>query len=552
MSRNFFILISLVLISQCIFGAPGLGGGRGLFRIQDAQTEGSNILSISSRFMFRRDELGSLLQYKGPLFAPEFSYAPTSHFELFGALAGNFNYQTEPDRDYRYDWHGEIFGAKLAFLELPFAKFGALGFINLARKDKLFLDSTLLAGPGYRALVTFDLADAFLSLPTFTLNAGEIFGEDRVIFLGCGTEMATKFFRVFFEASTEQKWNSPIFGQSAKIRITPGIRARFPFGLGLEGGIELGLTSATPDYVAVFGLNYTGKLIPARPQSFGIITGRVVEASTGTPVQAKVQLIGHRFGSTKTDPKTGIFTIKNVPAGITIIEANNEKYHTKAVPLTIKEDEVTMVNFELKKLQVSGTIAGNVTDACNDQPLYTLITLQGNKTIEAATDPVTGFFQLENVPVGIHTIYTKTDGYSTAIAVLEVKEDESTIKNFKLVTQGTRIVLQDINFKFDRATIKPESFRKLDEAARILKENPQIIVEIQGYTDTSGSFEYNQKLSLKRAQAVVNYFIQNFGIEPNRLVAKGFGELNPIAPNNTSYGRIQNRRVEFVVLGEYK
>ncbi|MDH5185542.1 MAG: OmpA family protein [candidate division WOR-3 bacterium] len=552
MSRKAIILLSVVMFCQCLFGTSGLGGGRGLFRIQDAQNEGPNMLSISSRFMFRRDNLGSLRQYRGPFFAPEFSYSPLNNLEFFGSIAGNFTYQSVPDKDYHYDWHGEIFGSKVSFLDLPVAKFGVLGFVNLARKNKVFLDSAMIPGPGYRALVTLDLADAFLTLPTFTLNGGETFGEDRVIFLGCGTEMATRLFRVFLEASTEQKWGEAIFGNSAKIRITPGIRARFPFGLGLEGGVEFGLTAATPDYVAILGINYTGPLIPARPQAFGTITGRVVDALTGAPIPAQIKMLKYRLGSVRNDPKTGVFTIRNVPVGVTVVQVQNSLFHSQSLPLTIKEDEVTAANFELKKIHVSGSFAGMVTDAKNDQPLQASITIQGDKIIEIESDPFTGFFQLENIPVGVHTVYTKKDGYSSAIALLEVKENESTIKNFKLVKAGTRIVLHGLKFNFDKATIKPESYSILDDAAKILLENPNISVEIQGYTDSSGSYEYNQRLSLKRAYAVVNYIVQNYGVNPVRLLAKGFGEMNPIAPNDSKEGRIMNRRVEFLVLEHKK
>jgi outer membrane protein OmpA-like peptidoglycan-associated protein len=425
-----------------------------------------------------------------------------------------------------------------------------MGFINVARANKVFLDSTFIPGPGYRALLTLDFADAFLALPSLTINAGETFGQDRMIFLGCGTEIASKVFSGVLEFSAEQRWNEKFFGSNTKMRLTPGIRVRFPFGLGLEGGIEFGLTPATPDYVAVVGLNYLSPLVPGRPTAFGTITGKVVDVSNGLPVAARIKLLKRRFGSARTDPKTGIFTIRNVPVGIAIIQATNESYHDQAVPLTVKEGEVATVNFELKKLVSSGTIAGVVADAISEQPIQANIAFKGSEIKEVASDPVTGFFRLENVPVGIHTIYTKKDGYASAFAVVEVKENENAIKDFRLVTTGSRFVLHGIKFDFAKATIRPESYPILDNAATLLKENPGIIVEIQGYTDNSGSSTYNQKLSLKRANAVVTYFIKKHGIEPSRLFAQGYGELNPIAPNDIRAGRVLNRRVEFLVVGE--
>jgi len=75
-------------------------------------------------------------------------------------------------------------------------------------------------------------------------------------------------------------------------------------------------------------------------------------------------------------------------------------------------------------------------------------------------------------------------------------------------------------------------------------------ISIEGHTDDIGDEDYNLRLSEKRAQAVKQYLIANFSIAPDLLTVKGFGENRPIAGNNTSWGRAQNRRVEFVNLGE--
>lgn len=551
MNKRILAIVTLVIACDLIFGASGYGGGRGIFRIQDAQNEGTNMVSISSRFIFRRDLIGTTGTYHGPFLLPEFGYSPTNFLEFTGSLAGNLTYQVTPSRNYFYDWQGEVFGAKLS-LPLSVAKFGVLGFYNVARANKNYLDSLFIPGPGYRALITFDFADANLTLPSLTINGGETFGHDRMIFLGCGTEIASKVVSGVVEFTAEQRWADKFMGNNTKLRLTPGIKLRLPFGLGLQTGVEFGLNQATPDYAAVLGLNYLSPLVPRHRALFGTITGKVVDMTTGLPLAARVQIPKNKLGVVRTDPNNGIFVIKNVPVGVTIIEVQNETYHLQAEPLTVKEDEVTTVNFELTKLQPSGTVAGVVMDATTDQPIQSGIAIQDGKVKDVQTDPVTGFFRLENVPIGVHTVYTKKDGYATAFAVIDVKENESTIKDFQLVTTGSRFVLQGIKFDFDKATIKPESYPLLDNVATILKENSGVIVEIQGYTDNSGSFNHNQKLSLDRAQSVVKYLIDKHQIEPARLFAQGYGELSPIVPNDTRAGRIMNRRVEFFVVGERK
>jgi OOP family OmpA-OmpF porin len=102
-------------------------------------------------------------------------------------------------------------------------------------------------------------------------------------------------------------------------------------------------------------------------------------------------------------------------------------------------------------------------------------------------------------------------------------------------------VLKGVYFDSDKAVIKDP--KVLDEVVVILKANPKLNGEVRGYTDSTASAEYNQKLSEARAKAVRDYFIKQ-GIAPERIRAKGFGETNPVASNDTVEGRAQNRRVE--------
>ncbi len=108
-----------------------------------------------------------------------------------------------------------------------------------------------------------------------------------------------------------------------------------------------------------------------------------------------------------------------------------------------------------------------------------------------------------------------------------------------------KIVLRGVNFDFDKATLQPQGKPILDEAARILKENPSINVQVQGHTDSVGTDAYNLRLSDRRAATVKNYLVSQ-GVAASRLTTKGFGESNPVASNDTADGRAQNRRVELV------
>jgi OOP family OmpA-OmpF porin len=108
-----------------------------------------------------------------------------------------------------------------------------------------------------------------------------------------------------------------------------------------------------------------------------------------------------------------------------------------------------------------------------------------------------------------------------------------------------KLVLRGINFDFDKYNIKPEFEPVLDEAVSTLQAKPNVRVNVNGYTDSIGTVEYNLKLSDRRANAVVNYLTSK-GIASNRLIPQGFGKTNFVATNETAEGRAQNRRVELV------
>lgn len=113
-------------------------------------------------------------------------------------------------------------------------------------------------------------------------------------------------------------------------------------------------------------------------------------------------------------------------------------------------------------------------------------------------------------------------------------------------TKDKKWVLVGVNFELNSAVITKESFPILLNAVQVLTEHPDLQIEIRGYTDNTGSEEYNLSLSERRAKAVKDYLVAN-GVSSSRLQVKGFGESNPISDNNTREGRSLNRRIEFKV-----
>jgi OmpA-OmpF porin, OOP family len=108
-----------------------------------------------------------------------------------------------------------------------------------------------------------------------------------------------------------------------------------------------------------------------------------------------------------------------------------------------------------------------------------------------------------------------------------------------------RLVLRGANFATNSAAIDPVSEVVLDVAADQLRERPVDVV-VEGHTDSVGSEAYNEALSQRRADSVLKYLVRK-GVPAGRLTARGFGESNPVASNDTAEGRAMNRRVELEI-----
>ncbi len=201
-------------------------------------------------------------------------------------------------------------------------------------------------------------------------------------------------------------------------------------------------------------------------------------------------------------------------------------------------------------------LKGVVTDAKTTQPLESSIDLIDNdKNVVLATfksNSSTGKY-LVTLPSGKnYGIAVKRDGYLFHSENFNIP-DNAAFQEFtkdvalKKIEIGSTIVLRNIFFDFDKATIRPESANELERLIKLLNDNPSLKIELGSHTDSKGSDDYNWKLSESRSKSVVDYLIGK-GIGTARLVAKGYGETKPIDTNETDEGRQNNRRTEFKIL----
>lgn len=213
--------------------------------------------------------------------------------------------------------------------------------------------------------------------------------------------------------------------------------------------------------------------------------------------------------------------------------------------ITVTENQTTLLK-------------GVVLDAVTLKPVEASIDLIDNdknqKVATFTSNSSTGKF-LVSLPSGKnYGIAVLADGYlfhseNFDIPATEGYNEVNKEVLLKKVAVGSSIILKNIFFDFDKATLRDVSIPELTRLIDLLNQVPSMTIEISGHTDSRGSDEYNQKLSENRSKAVVAYLVEH-GIAAKRLQYKGYGETKPIDTNETDEGRQQNRRTEFKILSK--
>ncbi|KUG06621.1 OmpA family protein [Solirubrum puertoriconensis] len=204
-------------------------------------------------------------------------------------------------------------------------------------------------------------------------------------------------------------------------------------------------------------------------------------------------------------------------------------------------------------------LKGTVTDADTKKPIDATIELVDNTLNQNiatfGSNASTGRY-LVSLPSGVnYGIVVRKEGYlfhsenfdlPAGAAFSEVVKDIP----LKKLDVGAKVVLNNIFFDFDKATLRKESTAELERIVQLMTtEYPSLRIEISGHTDNVGKAVYNQDLSQRRAKAVVDY-LTGKGVPASRLTSAGYGDTQPVAPNTTKQGQALNRRTEFKVLGK--
>ena len=248
-----------------------------------------------------------------------------------------------------------------------------------------------------------------------------------------------------------------------------------------------------------------------------------------------------------------IFLGPEKPTNITESESNEQlAYLMEPVSESKIEKPVNIKIVQLSK------VTGIVTDAYSGKPIEAQLELVDNangKTVKVATSyAATGKYTVRLPPGKDYALTAGAQDYffhSENFVIADTSIHEIIHKDIQLQPMGigAKIVLNNVFFDSGKAKLRPESFTELDRLVKIINQYSKLRIEISGHTDSRGSETFNQKLSQKRAQSVVDYIVKK-GVNLAQIVAKGYGEEQPRADNNTADGRQLNRRVEAKILSK--
>ncbi|HUX05948.1 MAG TPA: OmpA family protein [Acidobacteriota bacterium] len=247
--------------------------------------------------------------------------------------------------------------------------------------------------------------------------------------------------------------------------------------------------------------------------------------------------------------------IKPLP-GATLKEKFSKKENFSAKTFRIKEDNKTQ-NVEKKgqywRLRYEFIGADGQVDRSKSrveviENYIAAVLERGGKVENKGSNYLV--FSVPRKDGGLSWAYVNATSGSYLIEIIDEKPLERVLTfgadELKLALDAEgRVAVYGINFEIDKADLQLGAEEVISEIVKLMQMYPELKIEIQGHTDNTGTAQHNLELSNRRADTVMK-FMTLYGIEASRLVAKGYGQAQPLASNDTEEGRAQNRRVELV------
>lgn len=234
--------------------------------------------------------------------------------------------------------------------------------------------------------------------------------------------------------------------------------------------------------------------------------------------------------------------VSGVPATYAKVSGDQVVFNNDSIAYTPAQYHTifTAYGLELTPQAVNELSVSSYAKVKNDTIVF------GNDSIAYGGEEWTKILSAYSLPVVAAAVPVPTIGDSDGDGVPDDRDAcPDTPKGVVVDERGCWAAEDKLLFAFDSSVIKKEFYPVLDETKLIFDAYPAMTVQIDGHTDSVGTDAYNQKLSERRANAVMKYLVNEVGIAADRLTAVGHGEAKPAYPNDTPENRAHNRRVEF-------
>lgn len=281
--------------------------------------------------------------------------------------------------------------------------------------------------------------------------------------------------------------------------------------------------------------------------SGGAIAGKALYPD-GSPAIVSVEVL--ETGARTCSDTTGAFLLEALPPdSYTVYISGQAVASVDPLEIIVMEGETTMLNLTVEKVNASNATV-ILRDMISRKEINGMVmaeSISNNGITAPKTFSVSHQVTFPLMP-GAYVITGKADGYFAQSTPLTIADRHDVQVVIDLIPQGFTLEFPGVLFEFGSANIKKDAYPVLDSIADVIRTvfaaNPNLKIEVGGYTDNIGSLKANLRLSEKRAARVTSFLIENYGINPDRVLFKGYGPAHPKAPNTTEEGRSQNRRVE--------
>lgn len=527
----------LLLIALIAF--PSTFGTKGIYRAKSADVEwileARSILSIClDAEAYRYEYSDTSFDYgSGRIII---GYTPSKRFEGYTLwrVHGEGSVQLPlNDSDTEGDLGDFDIGGKLVLRKMRNSYLGTDLAITLPIGRNAYSNDGFIIYP--KLLGTLDFGDYWRLFPirghlNFGIPIGrQGLGDHFPLMFAGAVELPSRLFTYFMEISRmhERDWNW---------RVTPGLRLH-PFNrLSLTVAADFGLTEDYWLIGANAGLSLSSVLTREREtRPTGNLAGEVRDIHTQTPINARVTLI--ELDETATsDEKYGVYRLMGIPVGVYTVTVAATDYAKETRVIVVRQGETDLHNFTLTRAKLS--FEGIIVDSRTERPIsMASITLDGKTQVSSSSD-ADGYFTIRVAP-GAYTLKVNKQNYAQYVTDLILAEnqcDTIAIKQIEAIAETPEAV---IYFDIDDANIRDDQKTSLDTIAEFLKSHPTVNCELRGHTDPSGNMDYNEVLSLARANSVKDYLVKVHGIEKNRIATLAFSKTKLVKESPEKSRRVE-------------